>query len=327
MKENKLIIFGPWVGEFSYEFCWWVPQIREIKNNLYPNCYSLAVSFEGRRGFYKDFTDEFFPLPEILTKTLKFPSCAAEIVNGQHLIPSIFYDLVNQMKEDYKKDFDEVIIYSPQQEEFALDKIYNNNPKGERIYYTPDSNVENEIKDLIKNSFTNNKDVITIMARNRSRLNVIDDQTLPSNTWEEIIKSLIDDLDVNIILLGVESKHSRGGSYSPKNLNFYKKYNDRILSIPLTGENSVEKQFSILKNTKCSFYGGSGAGHLPFFTNTPVFIHQTKENGFRLKYDWQKRLTNNHKKVKIFDAYPKHDFPNTPAQELVSEFIKFYEKI
>ena len=325
--ENKLIIFGPWVGEFSYEFCWWVPQIREIKNKLYPNYYSLAVSFEGRKGFYKDFTDGFVPLPESLTKTLRFPSCAAEFINGQHLIPSIFYDFVNQIKLNYENDFDEVIIYSPQQEEFALEKIYTNNPKGERIHYTPDLNIENEIKDLIKNSFSNDKDVITIMARNRNRFQNLDQQTLSSKKWGEFIKNIIDDLDVNIILLGIESKHSKGGSYFLENLNTPLKYHNRILTIPLNGENSVEKQFSILKNTKCSFYGGSGAGHLPFFMNTPVFIHQTKENGFRLKFNWQKQLTNNHEKVKIFDKYPKHQFPNTPVQELIGEFTEFYKKI
>ena len=327
MKENKLIIFGPWVGEFSYEFCWWVPQIREIKNKLYPNYYSVAVSFEGRKGFYKDFTDAFIPLPEQLAKTLKFPSCAAEFINGQHLIPSMFYDLVNQIKKGYEKDFDEVVIYSPQQEEFALEKIYTNNPKGERIHYTPDPNIENEIKDLIGSYFSSDKDVITLMARNRNRFQNLDQQTLSSEKWGEFIKNIIDNINVNIVLFGIKSEHSKGGSYFLENLNLPLEYHKNILTIPLNGENSVEKQFSILKNTKCSFYGGSGAGHLPFFMNTPVFIHQTKENGFRLKFDWQKRLTNNHEKVKIFDKYPKHLFPQTPVQELIDEFTEFYKKI
>jgi hypothetical protein len=327
MKENKLIIFGPWVGEFSYEFCWWVPQIREIKNKLYPNYYSLAVSFEGRKGFYKDFVDGFIPLPDSLTKTLKFPSCAAEFVNGQHLIPPIFYDLVTQIKKGYENEFDEIIIHSPIQEEFSLEKIYNNNPKGERIHYTPDINIENKIKNLINNYFPNDKDIVTIMARNRNRFQNLDQQTLSSEKWGEVIKSIIDNINVNVILLGIESKHSKGGSYFLKNLNIPLEYQKNILTIPLNGEDSSEKQFSILKNTKCSFYGGSGAGHLPFFMNTPVFIHQTKENGFRLKFDWQKKLTNNHKNVKIFDKYPKYQFQDTPTQELINEFIEFYKKI
>jgi len=327
MKEDKLIIFGPWVGEFSYEFCWWVPQIREIKNKLYTNYHSLAISFNGRQGFYKDFTDGYLPYPKILSETLQYPSCWGEFVNGREVIPSQFFDFVNKVKREYENDFDEVKIIFPRQEEFSSPKIYTENPKGERIHYTPNPDVEKEIKNLIKTSFNEFKDMVTIMARNRSRFNTQDNQTLPSKTWGQIIKNIIDHLDVNVILLGFEKKHSSGGSYILDNFNLSKNYNKRILSIPIKGDNSVEKQFSILKNTKCSFYGGSGAAHLPFFMNTPVFIHQTKENGFKLKYNWQKKLTNNHKNVKIFDKYPANQFPNTPAEELTKEFFNFYKSI
>jgi len=34
MKENKVIIFGPWCGEFSYELSWWNPEIRKIRNDF-----------------------------------------------------------------------------------------------------------------------------------------------------------------------------------------------------------------------------------------------------------------------------------------------------
>ena len=50
-------------------------------------------------------------------------------------------------------------------------------------------------------------------------------------------------------------------------------------------ENSFEKQLAILKNTKCSIYGASGAAVLPFFIKTPTFTQQTVEEGFRLKYE------------------------------------------
>ena len=33
MKENKVIIFGPWCGEFSYELSWWNPEIRKVRND------------------------------------------------------------------------------------------------------------------------------------------------------------------------------------------------------------------------------------------------------------------------------------------------------
>ena len=31
--KDKVIIFGPWCGEFSYELSWWKPEIRKIRND------------------------------------------------------------------------------------------------------------------------------------------------------------------------------------------------------------------------------------------------------------------------------------------------------
>ena len=55
---SKLVVFGPWVGEFSYEFSWWVPEIRELRNNQYAEYDAFHVGYKGRRGLYKDFIDK-----------------------------------------------------------------------------------------------------------------------------------------------------------------------------------------------------------------------------------------------------------------------------
>ena len=33
--NKKLIIFGPWCGEFSYELSWWNPECRELRKTKY----------------------------------------------------------------------------------------------------------------------------------------------------------------------------------------------------------------------------------------------------------------------------------------------------
>ena len=114
------------------------------------------------------------------------------------------------------------------------------------------------------------------------------------------------------------------GNY-PGSLSFEnKKY---LKSFIFDDKNSIDYQISLLKNTKCSIYGASGAVTLTFFTNTPVFTQQSKENGNRLNFQWQKKLTNNHKNVKIFDKYSMGSLYDSPVEELFNEFKIFYEGI
>ena len=71
---------------------------------------------------------------------------------------------------------------------------------------------------------------------------------------------------------------------------------------------------------------GKSSRQIPaFFANTPVFTQQSKENGSRLNFKWQKSLTNNHKSVKLFDKYSMGNLYDSPVEELFSDFKIFYE--
>ena len=67
---SKLVVFGPWVGEFSYEFSWWVPEIRELRNNQYAEYDAFHVGYKGRRGLYKDFIDKYISYPDEVGDTI-----------------------------------------------------------------------------------------------------------------------------------------------------------------------------------------------------------------------------------------------------------------
>ena len=72
-------------------------------------------------------------------------------------------------------------------------------------------------------------------------------------------------------------------------------------------------------------YGASGSAVLPFFVKTPTFTQQTVEEGFRLRYQWEKDLTDNLKNIKIFDKYKSgNDVYNSSPEELFDEFKEFY---
>ena len=92
---KKVIIFGPWVGEFSYELSWWNPECRKIRNEYFKDYHSVHLGFCGRYVAYKDFIDEYIQHPLELEETLQFPATYGEHINGQDIIPPIFEEYLN----------------------------------------------------------------------------------------------------------------------------------------------------------------------------------------------------------------------------------------
>ena len=79
--SKKVIIFGPWVGEFSYELSWWNPECRKVKNDNFKDYYAVHLGFNGRKVMYSDFIDEYIPHPTELEETLQFPATYGEHIN------------------------------------------------------------------------------------------------------------------------------------------------------------------------------------------------------------------------------------------------------
>ena len=141
---------------------------------------------------------------------------------------------------------------------------------------------------------------------------------------------LINKLKVNIVMIGIPRKEgsSAGGALSLDDTKMYKKNKEYIKPIVFTGEDSVERQIALLQSTKCSIYGASGTAVFPFFVkNAATFTQQTKEEGFRLKFKWERDLTNNLEKVGVFDKYHNFDIFESPPEELFEEFKQFYQEI
>ena len=62
-KNNKVVIFGPFVGEFGWELLFWQGWVRKIcSKNEFRNFHKVAISFPGRFPFYP-YVDEFRSLP------------------------------------------------------------------------------------------------------------------------------------------------------------------------------------------------------------------------------------------------------------------------
>ena len=100
--SKKLVIFGPWCGEFSYELSWWNPECRKLRNEKFNDYHSVHLGFNGRKAAYKDFIDEYIPHPSELEETLQFPATYGEHINGQDIIPSIFVEYLDKVVKDFK---------------------------------------------------------------------------------------------------------------------------------------------------------------------------------------------------------------------------------
>ena len=230
----------------------------------------------------------------------------------------------NAIIEYCKTQSSSVQVFLPK---LGVQEALNPNPPGNFIHYKSTDSILNKVNDKLSNFFQNDKETILILAREKIRNGILDKENWNPKHWGQFIVNSIENLNVNVVLLGIPNIESKGGTISFESLGLYNKYKDKILYYPIAGENSVEEQIALLQSTKCSVYGATGAATLAFFANTPVFTQQTSKSGYRLNFPWQHNLTNNHKKVKIFDKYSEEELYNSPPQELYDEFENFYKKL
>ena len=329
MSNTKAIIFGPWVGEFSYELSWWNPECRQIRNENFSDCHAVHLGFNGRGVAYKDFIDEYIHHPIELEETLKFPATYGEHVDGRDIIPSVFINHLNDVIQDLKnRGFTEIAVHKPGDFPITRERCLQDFPYGEYVHYDVDTKIEKEVISNINNYFDNNSPTIFIMARTRTRHGKRCYLDWNPDNWPIFTRKLIDELNVNVISLSIKTQGSRGGSRGLAEHELFEDVRDKIMNFELKNNDSdsFEKQLAILKNTKCSIYGASGAAVVPFFVNTPTFTQQTKEEGFRLELGWEKKLLD-FNNLKNFDKYHDGEIYESPIEELFNEFVSFYKEL
>lgn len=60
---KRTVFFGPFVGEFGWEFLYWQGWVRKMCLGPFRDFHKIACSFPGRQPFYP-LVDEFLPLPQ-----------------------------------------------------------------------------------------------------------------------------------------------------------------------------------------------------------------------------------------------------------------------
>ena len=140
----------------------------------------------------------------------------------------------------------------------------------------------------------------------------------------------LNELNVNIVTINLSTSGAAGGAMSFEDTELYKNNKENIMTINFDDDDdSLDKQLALLQCCKCSIYGASGAAVLPFFVEgAATFTQQTVEEGFRLKYKWERDLTNDLKNIKVFDKYHSgEELYESSPDELFEEFKKFYRSL
>lgn len=135
--------FGPFIGEFGYELCYWHGWLRMIKQKYFKKGDKMFVSsFPGRYPLY-EFADKFIPVPDWYRKN-KFSERGFFIdwedfdLNEQKRIKNEMSKLINYYK-DYFKDEDVTFINEYPQ------KIYTQN-----LYYRIKRQINKKIINKLK---------------------------------------------------------------------------------------------------------------------------------------------------------------------------------
>lgn len=314
----RTIIFGPWVGEFSYEVQWWIPEIRQISSES--NCKTIVVGYPGREALYRDFIDEYISMPPEILKHCTNPNCWAQRDN----VTKALY-LPRQVIEFYNNvcsRYENVTKHLPHAE--LIDRRFNENPYGLYKNINHYNEAAQPIIDLLLSNFKfDNTVCIVPKLRKRDEVN-IDHETWPVNIWESIVNTLTNK-NLNVISFLFKVNGTNPGTYDLSHLS--SKYNDCFKQIDLNCDYSLDIQIGLLKNTFCSIYGSTGAAILPIICNTKMITYQVKESGWRLNFEWQQRLTNNHKYISIKDKYPIDKFKDISITEINNDINEYIEKL
>ena len=338
--SNKLVIFGPWTGEFSYELQWWIPEIRKKRKTEFETFDSAYIGYDGRSFLCQDFVDHYISYPKELESTLNYSSNWAQVLSGDGSanvgIPRNIREFVSESIMQFQDKYQEILIYEPT----SLNKrCYENFPYGEFIHYAASEKILNDMKAEISFKDSSRK-TVSILARVRYRSSgrtafgeVLDNglrrcaDDWNSDHWEIFIDRLINEMNLNVCVIDIPAAGSNAGSLSFVDSDVYMKNRDHIKSIKFHGPDSVERQVALLQLTDCSVYGATGTAILPYFTKTPVFTQQIKEFGYRMKFDWQRKLSDNLTNVCIFDKYARNDIYNSSCDELFLSFRNFFETL
>ena len=109
----RTVIFGPFIGEFGWELCYWHGWIRKFSKQ-FNNSKIVVSSFKRSYPLYQDFVDEFVPISDELNDKKYslsgyFPDFG--ILNNEQVLDflKIYNQEINKLKKMFRNDNEELI--------------------------------------------------------------------------------------------------------------------------------------------------------------------------------------------------------------------------
>jgi hypothetical protein len=274
-KEEAIFVF---VGEFSYSLNWYAPWLRKQCETTFRDYNTTIFTYPSHEILYRDFIDKYKILPQEILNELKLPATFGQHINGKDITPSVVLDYINKVCPKVP------IILPPHVDTFSQ------RPDGKYIHLNPTVKAETDaMQFLVSNNYTKDNTIV-LMPKTRSLGGNAANQTWQKENWEDLVNRIINELDYNIISFYFKERNHEGGTYK---LNIR---SDKFCSISSL---NLDEQIAFLRNTKYSIYGSTGANNIPFFCNTAMITFVLSQYGKRLMFDWQKKLTSNHKVQEI----------------------------
>jgi len=316
----KTFVFGPWTGEFSYEAQWWVAEIREIA--LQQKCKTVMVGYPGRDALYRDFIDEYVEFTEELIEYCNNPNCWAQRMQDSRTL--FIPDKIMKFYHEVCSRYTDAHVYHPTSN--LIDKRFLDNPSGIfDIIHDYDHSVDQIVTDILS-KLDKDSNTICIVPKLRLRDSIhIDHETWPLDIWEKVINVCINELQLNVISFLFKVDQTRPGTYDLSHL--VDKYKSKFYQVDLKHKKSLDIQIALLKNSMFSIYGSTGAAILPILCNTKMITFQIKQVGWRLDFEWQRKLTNNHRFISIADKYPLDSYKDISIEEISCDIKNFIKKI
>lgn len=264
MNKKHVHIF---VGEFSYAMNWHSPRLR---GQYADTTDHIVVTYPAFRMLYSNYID-VSPLPVDISSRLHWPATIG-VKPGDHT-PGFVIDYC-------KKTFPDAEIHVP-----SYINPWVSDPPGVFQHLTPNDDIKSDIDTLLS---TFSGQTICVMPKVRANGGQ-GGQNWAKQEWIDLCNDLIT-RGYNIVSINIADKDSHGGSYQLD----IKSDKFKVLNIDKNDMYALDRQAWLLKQTKCSIYGSTGAANFPFWINTPTVAIMKTNCGERLFFNWQKRLTNNH---------------------------------
>lgn len=299
--ECDTVFFGPMIGELGWACSRWHAYIRFRRMTEFAHCRSIAADYDWRFPLYKDFIDDFIPLPTWFTDLKLEQDCYEAVPPDAHpgaMTPTEVYGALIAHYQQYYNPQSTWTIRTPRGVNLFIQQA------AKQMWKTLESSEESAhyVDSMLA---SNQRDVIVVSARGRSRAA---NRNVPEPVWNAVVDALAKNFTV--VITG-----TMGGSLLTNKVG-----RNIINMIPITGPKGLDILIAWMRRALFSVTSQSGPTLISLLCETPSYIvghegyrHTTAEN-------WLKAPA-------MFREVPHGIYAALNAGEVITDTMNFYHSI